>query len=99
MLYKSLYDSRLPAEPRRRKATLTVPNDFLTVRPSIEELLDHIAQNFFNPRKSGGPFRKLGLEVFIQPEDARFGCHVPLDIQSYVRCDKCRGVGCSAFHG
>ena len=99
MLYKSLYESPLSAEPRRRKSPLTVPKDFLTVRPSIEELLDHIAKNFFNPRKSGGPYRKLGLEAFIQPEDARFGCYFPLDIQSYLRCDECRGVGCSSCHG
>jgi hypothetical protein len=99
MLYKTLYDSLLAAEPRRSKAPLTVPEDFLTVRPSIEELLDHIAQNFFNPRKSGGPYRKLAIEAFLQPEDVRFGCHVPLGIQSYVRCDDCGGAGCSSCHG
>ena len=96
MLYKSLYDSRLPAEPRRRKATLTVPNDFLTVRPSIEELLDHIAQNFFNPRKSGGPFRKLGLEAFIQPEDARFAATFRL--RSRAMCDVTSVAGLDARH-
>ena len=99
MLYKSLCDSPASAELRRWKSPLTVPQDFLTVRPSIEELLDHIAQNFFNPRKSGGPYRQLGVEAFIQPEDALFGCQVPIGIQSYVRCHECHGTGCSSCHG
>jgi DnaJ-class molecular chaperone len=98
MLYKSLYDNPPSAEPRRT-APVAVPTDFLTVRPSMEELLAHISQNFFNPRKSGGPYRKLGVDAFIQPEDARFGCHIPLGIQSYVRCDECLGTGCSSCHG
>ena len=84
---------------RQLKTPVTIPKDFLTVRPSVEELLNHIAQNFFNPRKSGGPYRKLGIEAFIQPEDARFGCRVPLGIQSFVTCDECRGVGCSSCRG
>ena len=46
----------LSAEPLRTKRSVAVRDDFLTMRPSIEELLDHIGQNFFGYRsKSGGP--------------------------------------------
>jgi curved DNA-binding protein CbpA len=41
----------LSAEPLRPKVPVTVLDDFLTVRPSIEEMLDHIAQNFFGYRE------------------------------------------------
>ena len=75
----------LSAEPPRQKAPLTIPKDFLTVRPSIEELLDHFAQNFLSPRsKSGGPFRKLDVDAFLESEDARFGCRIPIRIQCGV---------------
>ena len=70
------------AEPPRQTAPLTVPNDFLTVRPSLEELMDHIAQNFLPHRsKSGGPYRKLDVETFLKSEDARFGCRLPIVIE------------------
>jgi curved DNA-binding protein CbpA len=46
----------LSAEPLRSKRPVGVRDDFLTMRPSIEELLDHIGQNFFGYRsKSGAP--------------------------------------------
>ena len=46
----------LTAEPLRSRAPVIIIDDFLTLRPSIDELLDHIELNFFGyPRKSGGP--------------------------------------------
>jgi molecular chaperone DnaJ len=95
---ESVHNRRpLSAEPPRQKASITVPKDFQTVRPSIEELLDHFAQNFFSQRsKSGGPYRKLDIETLLQSEDARFGCRVPIRIQYYEKCDECRGSGLGA---
>jgi hypothetical protein len=67
------------AEPPRSKEPVTVPDDFLTMTPSIEELRDHVTQNFTGyHRKSSGPYRWLGLEAILQPDDTRFGCHLPL---------------------
>jgi curved DNA-binding protein CbpA len=67
------------AEPPRWKKPVTVPDDFLTITPSIEELLDHVAQNFIGyRRKSSGPYRWLGLEAILRPDDVRFGCHLPV---------------------
>jgi molecular chaperone DnaJ len=84
----------LSAEPLRPKAPVTVLDDFLTVRPSVEEVLDHVAQNFFGYRgKSGGRPRRLGVEAILDAEEARFGCRVPLNVPSYVRCGQCRATG------
>jgi DnaJ-class molecular chaperone len=75
----------LSAEPPREKAPLNVPNDFLTVRPSIDELLDQFAQNFLSPRsKSGGPYRRLDIDAILEAEDARFGCRLPVRIRYFA---------------
>lgn len=93
------------AEPLRARSPITVFDDHLTVRPSIEELLDHISQNFFGYRKkSGGPLRRLGMEAILEPEEARFGCRLPLRVPSYTGCSQCNGTGeawgmCPACHG
>jgi curved DNA-binding protein CbpA len=45
------------------RRAVRVPDDFATTMPSIGELLDHVAQNFFGfHRKSHGPYRRLGIE-------------------------------------
>jgi molecular chaperone DnaJ len=84
----------LSAEPLRSKAPVTVVDDFLTVRPSTEELLDLIGQNFFGYReKSGGRRRRLGMEAILDGEEARFGCRIPLRVPCYLRCHSCGGTG------
>lgn len=84
----------LSAEPLRSRAPITILDDFLTVRPSIEELLDHIGRNFFGYReKSGGRLRRLGVEAILDAEEARFGCRVPFRAPCLVRCSRCGGSG------
>jgi DnaJ-class molecular chaperone len=84
----------LSAKPLRARAPVTVLDDFMTLRPSVEELLDHIGCNFLGYReKSGGRFRRLGLEAILDEEEARFGCSVPFELPSYVRCSRCDGTG------
>jgi DnaJ-class molecular chaperone len=83
----------LTAEPLRSRAPVTIIDDFLTLRPSIDELLDHIELNFFGyPRKSGGPYHRLGVEAVLEADEARFGCHVPFDLPAFVTCPSCGGV-------
>jgi molecular chaperone DnaJ len=83
----------LAAEPLRSRVPVTVLDDFLTLRPSIEELVDQIGQNFFGYReKSGGQLRRLGMEAILDSEEARFGCRVPFRIPCYVRCRTCGGA-------
>jgi molecular chaperone DnaJ len=82
------------AEPLRAGSPIDVFKDYLTVRPRIDEVFDHISQNFFGPTsKSGGPSRRLGLEVILEPDEARFGCRVPLNIPAYIVCPGCNGSG------
>jgi molecular chaperone DnaJ len=95
----------LSAEPLRARAPVTVLNDFLTVRPSIAELLDHIGENFLGYRKkSGGRLRGLGVEAVLDAHEARFGCRVPFGVPCYVECPRCGGIDewgglCTACYG
>ena len=83
----------LSAELSRWALPVIIPDDFLTVKPSTEELLDHIAQcTLGSRRKSGGPHRRLSIETVVQSEDARFGCRVPLRIYFYNPCQECGGT-------
>jgi DnaJ-class molecular chaperone len=83
----------LSAEPLRPKTPVTITDDFLTLRPSIDELLDQIGLNFFGyPRKSGGPYRRLGVEAILDADEARFGCRVPFNVPAFVTCPSCDGV-------
>jgi molecular chaperone DnaJ len=83
----------LPAQPLRPKIPVTIVDDFLTLRPSIDELLDQIGLNFFGyPRKSGGPYRRLGVEAILDADEARFGCRVPFNVPAFVTCPSCDGV-------
>ena len=84
----------LMAEPLRSRAPVTIIDDFLTLRPSIDELLDHIELNFFGyPRKSGGPYHRLGVEAVLEADEARFGWRVPFNLPAFVTCPSCAGVG------
>lgn len=95
----------LTAEPRRSRASVTIIDDFQTLRPSTDELLDHIGLNFFGyPRKSGGPYRRLGIEAILEADEARFGCRVPFNLPAFVTCSSCDGAGewlgiCSVCYG
>lgn len=97
---------RSPAEPLfSRRAAMRIPDDFAAT-PDIGEFLDHIAQNFFGfHRKSGGPSRRLGVEIVLTPDEARYGCRVPLELPRYDPCPRCGGGGdagwglCPRCHG
>jgi curved DNA-binding protein CbpA len=74
---------RLPlsAETPRWRPPVIISDDFLTMKPSLEELRDHVAQNFVGyRRKSTGPHTALGFEAILRREDARFGCHLPVSL-------------------
>jgi hypothetical protein len=83
----------LSTEPLRPKPPVSIIDDFLTLQPSIDELLDHIRLNFIGyPRKSGGPYRRLGVEAILDADEARFGCRVPFNVPAFVTCPSCDGV-------
>jgi hypothetical protein len=68
-----------PADALRLKSPISIADDFLSMKPSLEELRDHVAQNFLGyRRKSGGPLRRLSFDAFVQPEEVHFGCCLPV---------------------
>src|SRR5260370_22174075 len=102
------YRGQMTAEPAplsARPRAVRVADDFATTMPSIGEFLDHVAHNFFGfHRKSHGPYRRLGMEVLLSPEEARSGCRVPLEVPNFERCPRCSGFEsgwgvCAMCHG
>ena len=98
--------SRRRGEPlRSRPRVANIPDDFANSVPSLDEFLDHVAQNFFGfHRKSRGPLRRLGVEVVLNPDEARYGCRLPLELPIFEECTRCRGFDlgwglCPACHG
>jgi DnaJ-class molecular chaperone len=99
------------SEPRGRpelirpRRPVNLIDDFATVRPSVGEILDHIAQNFFGfHQKSLGSRRCLGVEVVLDRPEAFFGVSLPIEVPVYARCDRCWGSGgdwgvCASCHG
>jgi DnaJ-class molecular chaperone len=76
----------------RPKAPVTILDDFH--QPSIDEVLDHIRQNFFGYQPKGSfPRRRLGVEAVLDTDEARFGCRIPFRVNCYVRCWRCAGSG------
>src|SRR5205823_297916 len=61
-------------EPIRRQRPVNIIDDFATLSPSVGEILDHIAQNFFGfHRKSHGSHQRLGVEIVLDTREAFFG--------------------------
>ena len=93
------------SEPIRRRPPVNVIDDFGTVSPSVGEILDHIAQNFFGfHQKSRGSRRYLGVEVVLDRTEAFFGVRLPIEVPVYARCSRCGGSGgdwgvCASCHG
>jgi curved DNA-binding protein CbpA len=67
--------SELPTQP------VTIVHDLRELRPSLEGLLCRSKPHFFARRpKSGGMYRRLRLDAILEPEEAHFGCRLPLDV-------------------
>ena len=92
-------------EAIRRRPPVDVIDDFGAVRPSMGEILDHIAQNFFGfHQKSHGSYQRLSVEIVLDTHEAFFGVSVPIKVPVYVRCSRCGGSGgewgvCPRCHG
>ena len=90
-----LANARRPVsvEPLRARAAVNLGDDFLLVRPT-EELFDPVAWTFFGrSATSDGHLRRVALEVLLEVDEARFGCHVPFSMPAYARCPTCDGTG------
>ena len=92
-------------EPLWRGDPVNVIDDFGTVSPSVGEVLDHLAQNFFGfHQKSHGSWRCLSVEIVLDTREAFFGVSFPIEVPVYVRCSRCGGGGgewgvCPLCHG
>lgn len=107
------YDSALGRAPRTwvpveeigARGSISVPDDFETVGPSLGEVMDQIAQNFFGfHQKSGGCHRRLGLEIVLSREEAMMGGRLPIKVPCYESCSLCDGGAwmwgvCPQCHG
>jgi molecular chaperone DnaJ len=82
---------------------IRIIDDFQTMTPSLGEVLDHIAQNFFGfHQKSGGPRRRL--EIVLNRDEASTGGRLPFEVPCYEPCPRCEGRAwmwglCPACHG
>jgi molecular chaperone DnaJ len=95
----------VPMDEIGARRAVNVPGDFASVAPSFGEMLDHIAQNFFGfHRKSGGPCRRLALEIVLSEEEARSGGRLPIEVPSHEPCPRCAAQAwrwglCPLCHG
>jgi DnaJ-class molecular chaperone len=75
-------------EPLRRRRPVNVIDDFGIVSPSVGEILDHIAQNFFGfHQKSHGSWRRLGVEIVLDTREAFFGASVAIEVPACAAVD------------
>jgi molecular chaperone DnaJ len=92
-------------EPIRRRLPVNLIDDSAAIRPSVGEILDHIAQNFFGfHQKSHVSRQRLGVEIVLDTREAFFGASVPIEVPVYAPCDRCGGSGgewgvCASCHG
>jgi molecular chaperone DnaJ len=94
-----------PVEEIKAGAPVRLVEDFESMAPSVGEILDHIAQNFFGfHQKSRGPRRRLEVEVVLSREEAQRGGRLPFEVPCYEPCTACRGGAwiwglCPQCHG
>jgi len=98
-------DPFVASEAIRQISPVNIIDDFATVRPSVGEILDQIAQNFFGfHQKSRGSRRSMGVEIVLDRTEAFFGVRIPIEVPVYTLCDRCAGSGgdwgvCASCHG
>jgi DnaJ-class molecular chaperone len=94
-----------PIEEIRPGGSFRLLDDFETLAPSLGEILDHIAQNFFGfHQKSAGPRHSLAIEIVLSREEAASGGQLPFDVPCYDSCPRCEGGAwmwgvCPLCHG
>ena len=84
--------SQTHREPIHR-GPLALWDEFGSVMPGIEEILDHIRRDFFGPIRKVEPLRELNVEFILNPDEAACGLTQPLDVPIYENCAACDGRG------
>jgi len=84
--------TRLPPKPVHG-GPMSLWEEFGSVLPGIEEILDHIRRDFFGPIRKVAPLRELNVEFILNPDEASCGGSLPLDVPVYEDCPRCDGRG------
>ncbi len=84
--------SRATSRPVHR-GPVSVWEEFGSVLPGIEEILDHIRRDFFGPLRKVDPLKELNVEFILNPDEAARGVTQPLDVPIYEPCRVCEGRG------
>lgn len=81
-----------PAKPVHGGA-MSLWEEFGSVMPGIDEILDHIRKDFFGPIRKMELLKELNVEFIMNPHEAASGARQPLDVPVYERCPACDGRG------
>ncbi len=86
----SKHEGRMKAAARpRHPGPVPLWEEFGSVMPGIEEILDHIRRDFFGPLRKVDPLKELNVEFILNPHEAACGVRQPLDVPVYERCRRC----------
>jgi molecular chaperone DnaJ len=81
-----------PAKPVHR-GPMSLWEEFESVLPGIDEILDHIQRDFFGPIRKVEPLKELNVEFILNLDEAARGASQPLDVPIYTHCPTCDGRG------
>ena len=81
-----------PAKPVHL-GPMSLWEEFGSVMPGLDEILDHIQRDFFGPRRKVEPLKELNVEFIMNPDEAARGGSQPLDVPIYEYCSTCDGRG------
>jgi len=95
------YDDRLQVyEEQERRVSepihpgpISIWEDFGTIIPDLEEILDHFKRNFFGSPKKVDALKDLNVEFILNLDEAAEGVTIPLDVPLYQPCQPCGGRG------
>ena len=95
------YDDRLKASEQEdlpvyktiHSGPISIWEDFDTIIPELEEILDHFKRNFFGAPKKVDDLKDLNVEFVLDLDEAAGGITVPLDVPLYKPCRRCEGRG------
>jgi curved DNA-binding protein len=88
------HEARIHAPPKPvHRGPISLWEEFSSVTPGIEEILDHIRRDFFGPIRKVEPLKELNVEFILNPDEAACGASQPLDVPIYEYCPLCGGRG------
>jgi len=91
-LKKHEEQARQPTKPAHR-GPMSLWEEFGSVLPGIDEILDHIRRDFFGPIRKVETLKELNVEFVLNPDEAACGASQPLDVPIYEYCPTCSGRG------